>query len=176
MSHVCGHWGWVPDTTGRFSGSTVNCMSGARRWWAVQCRMLGVSDRSRYTASEPPNLTYLAMRRAAGVTSCRWPSHPSLWSITAWGLWHCTTSGASATTSSLSSTPWSAATRKWCLGLEYKRSGAPRISTGTGEASPQSRSQGSAPGRCRPAPPDQTAALRIGRSRQMARAIGSRQG
>ena len=29
-----------------------------------------------------------------------------------------------------------------------------RISPGGGEASPQSRSQGSAPGRCRPAPPD----------------------
>ena len=88
--------------------------------------MFGVSDRSRYTASEPLSSTYLATRRAAGVWSCPWPSYPSLGSITAWGARHCTTSAASATTSSLSSTPWSAATRKWCLGLEYKRSRAPR--------------------------------------------------
>ena len=168
MSQVCGHWGGAPDTTVRPSGSTANRMSGATRWWAVQCRMSGVSNRSRYTACEPPSSTYLAMRRAAGVRSCRWPSHPSRGSIMAWGARHCTTSAASATTSSLSSTPWSAATRKWCLGLEYTRSRAPRNSAGGGEASPQPRSQGSAPGRCRPAPPDQTAALRTGRSRQTA--------
>ena len=170
MSHVCGHWGGAPDTTGRPSGSTANRVSGATRWWAVQCRMSGVSNRSRYTASEPPSSTYLAMRRAAGVWSCRWPSHPSLGSIMAWGARHCTTSAASATTSSLSSTPWSAATRNWCLGSEYTRSRAPRNSAGGGEASPPPRSQGSAPGRCRPAPPDQTAALRTGRSRQTATA------
>ena len=91
------------------------------------------------------------------------------------------TSAASATTSLLSSTVGSAATRKWCLGpsllpAAYKPSRAPRTSAGGRGAPPQSCSQGSAPGRCRPAPPDQTAALRIGRSRQMARAIGSRQG
>ena len=68
MSHVCGHWGGAPDTTGRPSGSTANRMSGATRWWAVQCRMPGVSNRSRYTASEPPSSTYLAMKRAAGVS------------------------------------------------------------------------------------------------------------
>ena len=176
MSQVCGHRGGAPDTAGWPSGSTVNCVAGARRWCAVQCRMLGVSDLSRYTASKPPSSTYLAMRRAAGVWSCRWPSHPSLGSNMAWGARHCTTSAASATTSSLSSTPWSAATRKWCLGVEYRFSRAPRNSASRGEASPQSRSQGSAPGRCRPAPPGQTAALRTGRSRQTALATGSRQG
>ena len=92
--------------------------------------MLGVSDWSRYTASEPPSSTYLAMRRAAGVSSCCWPSDPSLGSIMAWGARHCTTSAARVTTSSLSSTPWSAATKKWRLGLEYRCSRAPRNSAG----------------------------------------------
>ena len=116
MSRARGHWGGAPDTTGWSSGSSVNRMSGARRWWAVQCRMLGVSDRSRYTVAEPPSSTYLAMRRAAGVWSCSWPSHPSFGSITARGARHCATSVASATTSSLRSTVGSAVTRKWCLG------------------------------------------------------------
>ena len=31
MSHVCGHWGWAPDTAGWPSGSTVNCVAGVRR-------------------------------------------------------------------------------------------------------------------------------------------------
>ena len=67
VSEVCSHWGGLSATLGWPNGSTVNRMSGAKRWWAVQCRMLGVSDRSRYTTSEPPTWTYRAMRRAAGV-------------------------------------------------------------------------------------------------------------
>ena len=112
MLQVCGPWGELQATVGWPSGSTINSMLGAKRWWAVHCRIRGVSNQLRYTTSEPPSSTYRAMSRAAGVWKCCWSSQPSLGSIMAWGARHCATSATSATVSSPSSVVGSAATRK----------------------------------------------------------------
>ena len=56
--HLCGHSGEWPSSVSKSTGSTISHMSGASRWWAVQCGPTRSTVRSRYTSSEPPSSMY----------------------------------------------------------------------------------------------------------------------